>query len=226
MFREVREAGGRFIYKAQYRGAGPRVRLRGGLEGRGPGDRALPGRLGSGPPGRTCPRRDQEPEARGRRAGGPGGVPDARYSPSAVAIILGGLGAAAETRDSGKEEGSERLTGRGREAPSRDTPPAARRHPARRSVAELRRKPGCRCPPSLVGTRGVSALREASRRAGAATPTAPLPPSPRPLLARRRRGSRRGEKWRAMAVPPRSTGLADGAPFSAARAGQRLECTK
>lgn len=61
------------------------------------------------------------------------------------------------------------------------------------------------------------------RRSGA---HAPLLPSPRPLLARRRRGSRGGAKWRAMAAPPRSTGLADGAPFSPARAGQRLECTK
>lgn len=81
------------------------------------------------------------------RAGGPGGVLDARYSPSAVAIVLDELGAAAETRGSGKEEGSERLTGRGREARGTDTPPAARRHPERRSVPELRRNPGCRCPP-------------------------------------------------------------------------------
>lgn len=126
------------------------------------------------------------------RAGGPGGLRGCPLLTLSCRHYPGWAGSGVGDAGLRMEEGSERLTGRGREA---------RRHPERRAVPELQRNPGSLpTQPDRVSGRQRSALGFPPRRRSDAH--RPLPPSPRPLLARRRRGSRRGGKWRAMAALP------------------------
>lgn len=140
-------------------------------------------------------------QAPGGRAGSPRNIPgDACYSPSAVAIILRGLGANAAL---GTEAG---LWKRGvvREAHPAgkggrrtDTPPARPGIPERRlrlsASTTVRRNACLLCCPGGTSAPGASFTPEASRRADAETQASPRPYHlARALFQKRRKVARTG----------------------------------
>lgn len=187
----------------------------------------VPGRLSSGPRGAhvSCPSREFKARSEAERpwrAGSP------RLSWGRLLLTFccrhyprwpGASGRARKSKVCGKE----RLSRRDREALPADTPqvgPRDSEHPLTfwSSTNNIGENPGRRRHRGIL-IRGVRSFLEDSRRAGAATQTVTLP-------ALRRRYSRRGEKWRALAAPPHSTEAWWPGPFSAGIAVDRLECTK
>lgn len=215
--RKFGEARGRFIYNAQHGGARatcPPARRPGGADtGRSGTAR---GRRGSGPLGAhvSAPRPGGRSPGPGRRwrAGAPGGRLGRPLLTLSCRHYPGGTGSSGRARQ--RRGTLERRSGRrgsrgegGRRGPQ--TRPGSATSPRAAPRSRTAAGPGLSLPTradwdsgSERSPRGFPPPRKRSDA------HRPLPPSPRPLLARRRRGSRRGEKWRAMAAPPRSTGLA------------------
>lgn len=221
-FRKFGEVGERWVSYASVGGPGPRVRPPGGLEGR-LRDQAQLWRTG-GPLGTQVASTAPTPARGGgrgtgspRRAGSPRQIAgDACYSPSAVAIILRGLGAAAAP---GREERlwkrgvvtEAHVAGKGRRPT--DTPPARPSIPGRphalsaSNTACSHRTPEGSATQEQLRLPAQAIPPETSRRAGAETQAAP--PHPPPCAGAVPEEAKSGARWRPLPILQR---LADQLP--------------